>query len=860
MSAVRGLGPAILRVAGWPIETLAPLRAAALTNRVDAWIARDEALLREGAALAGEVRAALRGAEDPARRGALLDLARALRRSARPLPAAAVGRLWGDPSLGEAVRGAAASRLAHAAERARIDAAHAAELARAGAALEAVAREERFRRALCLASPSVFRRLTDPPGDARGRRRLTASLHRYLMRAVGRATPNGLWAGIVLEDAGGGEDVGGGEDARWCARGPLAVAPAPAVTRVAPVLHLFARVLEARARARPWIDATAWRLNPTLRRAGAAWLFGTVAEGIWVTRQVADHAPLGHLRAALAPGEAAAPDAIADALRRRDPALPDETARAWVEAWIGAGILSPSTALPGFYADPWQALDGIVAALPAGEAESWRAVRAALARIAAEIEAGIETLSAEALRARLDAARAPVAALLAGYGLALPDGADVLALDRTAPFRFALSRDLAAAIEARIRAAWAFDRFGLGAVEAEIETERLFGPIAPGCTVPLGDFLAPEAEAEAGLGRRARTWEERAAAPPGSDLARRAREAFGRWERVLAPDPAARRLALPEPEPEPGPGGEPLPAGSALLLVDADGRLRLGGITPEPAFFHGRFAALLGAASDGSDAFLDWLRGALRGIEARHPVRFCDIAIRNHRAPNVTARPASARRALDPLAGGGEALRGLGIGRDARGRPALRAAGLPERLVPAARTAASLAGLDRVAWLLSSVSLCLGRPSLMAPIPPLAREVAEWRHLPRLLLGETVLGPERWTPREAVGAGLAAARGAERFVIWRRFAREAGLPALLYAFAGRGETEVLLAADSPLAIDLLGQDLAAHGPALRLQELLPDPSGFVVRDESGRRYLAELAVAWAGDDAFWAGLAPAAEA
>jgi hypothetical protein len=50
---------------------------------------------------------------------------------------------------------------------------------------------------------------------------------------------------------------------------------------------------------------------------------------------------------------------------------------------------------------------------------------------------------------------------------------------------------------------------------------------------------------------------------------------------------------------------------------------------------------------------------------------------------------------------------------------------------------------------------------------------------------------------------------------------------------------------------LLGQELQAHGPTLRIQELWPQPNDFVVFDRQGRRYVAELAVPWHADDAFW---------
>ena len=235
-----------------------------------------------------------------------------------------------------------------------------------------------------------------------------------------------------------------------------------------------------------------------------------------------------------------------------------------------------------------------------------------------------------------------------------------------------------------------------------------------------------------------------------------------------------------------------------------------------------------------------------------------DLAIRNHHNPNVASRPRTTSRLIDPLDHDGSALRDASIACNRDGRPVLSLAGGSPRAVPSARSAAYLGGLDRFASILASVSAFLGRPSLLAPMPRFTREIETWRHLPRLVLADTTISPERWTPEDNIGAALARNAGAERFIRWRRFVREARLPDVLYAFHGRHQTESLLAADSALAIEFLGQDLRAHGPSLRLQELFPAPDRFAVRDADGKRYLAELALAWQGDDEFWSSYAESA--
>jgi hypothetical protein len=81
--------------------------------------------------------------------------------------------------------------------------------------------------------------------------------------------------------------------------------------------------------------------------------------------------------------------------------------------------------------------------------------------------------------------------------------------------------------------------------------------------------------------------------------------------------------------------------------------------------------------------------------------------------------------------------------------------------------------------------------------------------------------------------------------------RERGLPDPVYTFQGRHQTESLLASNSALGVELLGRELKTQGPSIRIQELFPAAEGFVVRGSDGKRYLAELAVAWSGDGAFW---------
>ena len=837
-------GPAILRVAGWPIESLDGLRSPHLTKRIDDWIGDEEEICHASDGLAADLYKIIPRLVDRTIRRQTLELKRHLHGSLEPLPERLTDCILKDETVqlavGSAIVAAREHRNRHAAERADIERAHAVELARASAALEAVASDDRFQRALCLASPSVFRQWRNSragPSSRRSRLRLQSSLHRYLMRAIGRATPNGLWAGVVLEDMAVEAAV------------PLQVAAAPSVVRVSPVLSVFARGLEHLNRRRPWIDESAWRLNPTLKRVNdEVWEFGTFASGSWSVRRIAHHDQLEFLIEWLSSADRPVLREIEVVLCDSLPGMTSPVARKLCEVWIDAGILWSTACLPAFFADTWQALHAMIETLPASERPLWRECRARLRQIAEKIEQAIDALEPHVLRDLLEEARRAANAVLGRYEAVVASGEDVLVVDRTAPFRFSISRDLTRLIEEKLRSYWIFDRYRLGEIETRIAIDHFFGAVPRGTRVPLDEFLSRGAETDPA--QRAWSWQERLLSKASPKYARQAREALTRWERELEPA-AENRVHHLATE---GTSGQTsgLPPGSALLLLGVSERglsLRIGGITPEPSFFYSRFSHLFG---DG-DAFRTWQRVAVAEAAARWPnLRFLDLAIRNHLNPNVTARPPVAARMVDPLDAESGLLRQGRIALNRQGRPLLlSSAGSTELLIPSARSAAYLGGLDRFASVLASVSFFLGRPPLLAPIPRLAREIECWHHLPRLKLDDAVVSPERWTPEASFGSTLANARGAERLVQWRRFVRKAGLPNLVYTFQGRHQTESLLATDSAIAVELLGQELQAQGPSIRMQEVLPAPEDFVVRDRDGRRYVAELAVPWSADEVFW---------
>jgi hypothetical protein len=846
-SRARRLGPAILRIAGWPIETLDSLRSETLVQRVDEWIGNDDAIRYEGEALALELHKAVPGLGDREMRRLALELKRFVHGTVLPLPGHLADRLLKNDiirqTVGPALLIAMDRRNHHAAERDSIEHAYRAELERASKALDSITSDDRFLRALCLASPSTFQQWQNArtaSTDRRGRYRLQSTLYRYLMRAIGRATPNGLWAGIALEDMMGEASF------------PLQLAPAAAVSRVSPALSVLVRGLENLIRRPPWIEELTWRPNPTLKRINNDfWEFGTFANGSWCVRCIARHAPLDLLVERVSKAERPLIHEIVAALCDGVPDMTPPAARKFIEVWIDTGLLLSNVGLPAFYTNTWEALDAVIETLPQTEKPIWRGCRERLQQIAKQIESEIDLLAPQSLQGRLEDARLAVDAVLRRYDATVPHGQHVLILDRTAPFRFSLSLGLAQAIEENLENYWKFDRYGLGEIETRVTIQHFFGTIPDQAGIPLREFMTRGAEPDPA--QQNGSWQDRVLSKATGELLVKANEAFQRWEREIEPwfGQRTHRLATEAVSAS----TITLPPGSALLLLDTSNRgtaLRIGGVTPEPCFFYGRFSHLFCNDGRAPDAFLKWQRTAIAEAVLRWPrLEFADLAIRNHLNPNAAARPDVASQLIDPLDAASPLLQLAVISFNKSGRPILSTAESDRLLIPSPRSAAFLGGLDRFASVLASVSFFLGRPPLLAPIPRLSREIESWRHLPRLMLADAVISAERWTPGESFGWSLANARGAERLILWRRFVRQNGLPDLVYTFQGRHQTESLLATDSAMGVEFLAQELKAHGPAVRIQEMFPVPENFVVQDHDDKRYVAELAVAWSGDQAFW---------
>jgi hypothetical protein len=128
---------------------------------------------------------------------------------------------------------------------------------------EITAADDRFAKALMLSNRLVADKVRAylPRWQQQPRnkiiRRLEQTLYRYLARAVGRTTPNGLWAGVCLFTPG---------DRSECVKTAAEYA-------FAPDLRPFQSILRCLGDRAIYRSSSYWRANPTLRHGDGTWQF-----------------------------------------------------------------------------------------------------------------------------------------------------------------------------------------------------------------------------------------------------------------------------------------------------------------------------------------------------------------------------------------------------------------------------------------------------------------------------------------------------------------------------------------------------------------------------------------------------------
>ena len=196
-------GPAMLRVAGWPIESIDGVCSKHLANDVDHWLAQKKQIAQQAAQISDSLYSLVPNIPRKDTRAKVLALRRFLHSSTKACPRQPLHSLLSSkfvPSeLKERIVSHSKVRENHDEEYRQLECLYESSLASERRELYRLAGDPVFQKALYLASSTTLRALQLGTQEKRQSLKLEQTLHSYVMRAVGRATPNALWAGVVLE-------------------------------------------------------------------------------------------------------------------------------------------------------------------------------------------------------------------------------------------------------------------------------------------------------------------------------------------------------------------------------------------------------------------------------------------------------------------------------------------------------------------------------------------------------------------------------------------------------------------------------------------------------------------------------------
>jgi hypothetical protein len=844
---LRLLDPLVARVAGWPVETIEPFGDAELAA-LAASVAEAADVVSANRETALAALGARHAVTDPDQRILRRRMRRRIAEGDDPfltpgdvLPADL------DARERDALASEQSARLRLARRRAELLRRHTTVLDAEREALRVIAASSAFERGLALRAPELLVRLASlpPPAEvSRARhRRLETTLLLYVLRAVGRTTPQGAWCGTVPVER------------REDAPGATATATTGAV-RAGVDLRTIA-VLLAALRADPrYRRELPLRLNPTLRRDDDGYRYVS-ADG--VARRLDRHpfvdAVVAHLDGER--GEQVAPLLDALAAAGADPARLRALLDDGVGALVARDVLRVCLDLPVHAADGRDAVTEVIGRLLEPERTRWTAAWARVSATLDELESRFEHLDGAAVAERNRRVRDELVALWQAAELPGGPPAVVVHVDWRPPWTLTLGPDVLARLGHAARTLFAVHAAD-GAAERYRRwcVEDLLGPHL------RGDGTGPDAQAgtagEIALTELLEDGSLAGSASPWLPVTRR--EVFGRfvpsperraaveadltaWERRLAPDAAAARHDLDDLLGHGPTGVSPGPAGELFLHLDGEGVVWCGAARPQPGLATTRLGQLVGSGPS--------LARALAEV-APPGTEVADVVGADPVDPATALRPALLPTVVDGAGRCGPRVADLEVQVDPRELRPWLCTSDGRRLLPVYPSAAAIGRVDPASRVLLALALGQGWELVSYRFPPLDQEVTAWQHRPRLTAAGVVVAPERWTLPPDTVEELARRTGADRFARWSTEMRARQVPRLVRAAWSPHHSDLLVVTDSPLVVEALFARVAVDETVfpLTLEELPGDPATWPVVDEHGGHHLVQLAATWL-DPGWW---------
>jgi Lantibiotic dehydratase, N terminus len=673
-------------------------------------------------------------------------------------------------------------------------------------------RDLRFRKAIRLSNPIVAAKieaLLQLPGELPHRnkmvRRLEHTLYRYLARAIGRTTPNGLWAGVGLVE--------------FSTQPNTTIDQIAAEYYFAPDLRPFQSMLRSLGKLPNYRERTCWRVNPTLiRQPDGCWQFWARTEAGAVEQYALESDDsLAELLNILIQQETGTFAELLAAIQADQPELLTLTLPDLLETLVAEGILQGGLDLPQRFATVWDALTTAAQSLLPADRSHWNRSISELQACCQTLSAQIETIELAELELQLARATECVVGLARCLNLSLEHLPDpIVHCDLKLPLRVKLARHQQASILRSIdfyQAYWVDGIAPTTALRQDLR-QQLTAKLQP--DLQLGEIAADTLPQ---INRSDRN----------SVLNRQ----LIAWEHLLQTETTQITLEHPHLKIT-----SKSPLGCLYCLPSQGFKLQIRGIDDDPARGFARFGKFL----DPEGWLHTWLKQEIVNLHQQQGTIVADLQIPFESNPNVLARDTFCADsiALWYPASDTLSLQAVKIGIDATtSLPCLK---LPTRADPIAVfgfSVAHVSAIDPLAELLFYTGF-QERPIAiaMAATLPTAPELAKPRQTPRICLPEgSYLRPQRTVLNVDILSGLIPLTPAQRYVQWQKLAIEHQWSDLLMLQIDR-DPPLLLKRDSPLALESIFKSVRPHTQWLIVEETIDLP--WLV-DAENRHYLAEIA-------------------
>jgi hypothetical protein len=786
---------AVFRICAWPIESLDRFVATDLAAEARQLDENESELQRRSELLSQQLHFLVPRLGHRASRHWVLDVKRALHKTAtlwrpatcevRDLMAATSPQVWASICLEEQQRlelrlqvSCFETRWQNVTNRQR-------------EALEEIADDPSFVRALLVASPRLAdqwmrRKVGSAAVDRKRRRQLNSVVLRYLLRAVGRPTPQAAWAGVATV-----RDIEGDH--------LLTVRQTSGRTAIAPDLRPFREaVAQLSIQARYVRDYPLIR-DPATHREGGYW-HGLDRAGRW--RRLPCNVVFDSLIEAFVETGPRRLEPLLDALCRLSD-TPHDTRRLLdraVDLLVEIGLLRSALEFPAASSSPWQALRAVGRQLRHDDAAVWNRSIDQCSRIAERLVEDFDRLNPPNLQAHIKSFEAVVLSMLNALKIHAPLPEQLLRLDRTAPFDIGWSL---AGRDELLRAIVAVLDVHAQAGAAEAWRRGLLGNLADGLR-PLSEVVRCVQHDTHGTFAKAidlwRTWWAHSSLTVKDDTALVAassglpsvpgfRGTMSFW--VLSQSPPLFRWARPQPD---------------IAVNRFPVSVQPVALQPRPPL---AVAEVVGIDPDNPNA-----------------------AIRRNNPPTQVGRH---QQAVAPLSD-------LLLKIDTERRAWILSADQSKQYVPTYSSAARIGRHDPVSGFLFQLAMTHGWEFVTCAAPPIdCRGVGEGLRVE--VDGRVALSQRRWLITASEVSAMLPLSAPTRYRHWCRLVAARRLPHL--AWIGRAappDYPALIArTDSPLIVECILNYLGAID---MIVTEVPAVDSWPVRDRDGRHYAAELCVGW----------------